>query len=583
MKQETRQCQNCHQNFIIEPDDLMFYEKIRVPIPTWCSECRMKRRLLFRNERILYHRKCDAPSHSESLISVYSPDKQLKVCDQEYWWSDAWDPLDYGSAYDFSRPFFEQFRSLFNGVFWPNLVNSNGKNSEYCHTVINLKNCYFVFGAGDSENILYSNEVDYGKDSLDLSYSISNELCYQNLFCNECYRVFFSSFSQNSSDSFFLCDCNGCVNCFGCIGLRNKAYHIFNVPYSKDEYAEKIKSFDLSRYSKLQEMRKIFSEFCLKFPHRYSRLFKSVGSSGDNLWFTKNAQHCFDSVGEGMEDAKDVILTFTKAVKDVQSSYSIGNGSSLVYDSISVTGSHDVAFSKKVWSGNNVRYSFNCHDSSNIFGCVNLRNKSYCILNRQYTKEDYNSLVPRIIQHMNEMPYVDKKGRVYKYGEFFPTEISPFAYNETLAQEYYPLTKQEILSEGYEWKDPDTKSYAVTLPSAEIPDAIADVSDDVIDKIIGCAHNGECSHQCATAFRIIPEEIQFYRRMNLPLPRLCPNCRHYERLAQRNPLKLWHRQCMCDRSGHFHEGNCPNEFETSYAPERKEIVYCEQCYQAEIS
>ncbi|MFH1193084.1 MAG: hypothetical protein V1656_02080 [Candidatus Jorgensenbacteria bacterium] len=34
---------------------------------------------------------------------------------------------------------------------------------------------------------------------------------------------------------------------------------------------------------------------------------------------------------------------------------------------------------------------------------------------------------------------------------------------------------------------------------------------------------------------------------------------------------------------HIHGGGkCPNEFETSYAPERKEIVYCESCYNAEV-
>jgi len=70
--------------------------------------------------------------------------------------------------------------------------------------------------------------------------------------------------------------------------------------------------------------------------------------------------------------------------------------------------------------------------------------------------------------------------------------------------------------------------------------------------------------------------------LNLPLPRLCPNCRHYQRLAQRNPLKLWHRQCMCKKENHEHNGKCEVEFETSYAPERPEIIYCERCYQQEV-
>lgn len=32
-----------------------------------------------------------------------------------------------------------------------------------------------------------------------------------------------------------------------------------------------------------------------------------------------------------------------------------------------------------------------------------------------------------------------------------------------------------------------------------------------------------------------------------------------------------------------HNGRpCPNEFETTYSPERKEIVYCEDCYLREV-
>jgi len=89
--------------------------------------------------------------------------------------------------------------------------------------------------------------------------------------------------------------------------------------------------------------------------------------------------------------------------------------------------------------------------------------------------------------------------------------------------------------------------------------------------------------QCTEAFKIVPEEIKFYKRMSLPLPRLCPNCRHYQRLKLRNPLKLWDRQCMCDKENHFHgKDKCKIEFKTSYSPERLEIVYCEKCYQQEI-
>ena len=237
-----------------------------------------------------------------------------------------------------------------------------------------------------------------------------------------------------------------------------------------------------------------------------------------------------------------------------------------------------------------VYYSYNCTTCSDIFGCVGLRNKQYCILNRQYAKEEYEALVSKMIKHMGTLPYVDAMGRTYRYGEFFPTELSPFAYNEAIAQEYFPLTKEQTLAKGYRWREPEARQYAVTKKPDHLPDHVRDVTDSILNETIGCAHEGKCTEQCTTAFKIIPQELQFYRRMNLPLPRLCPNCRHYERLKQRNPLKLWHRQCMCDykvyqntvKQPHHPEGRCPNEFETSYAPDRKEIVYCEQCYNAEV-
>src|SRR5579864_9029045 len=110
MTAETRTCQNCKQPFTIDPEDFDFYKKIAVPPPTFCPECRMKRRFAWRNEHNLYRRKDDATG--KDIFSGFSPDISLKIYEKEYWMSDAWDPLIYGKNYDFSRPFFEQFKEL---------------------------------------------------------------------------------------------------------------------------------------------------------------------------------------------------------------------------------------------------------------------------------------------------------------------------------------------------------------------------------------------------------------------------------------------------------------------------------------
>ena len=175
---------------------------------------------------------------------------------------------------------------------------------------------------------------------------------------------------------------------------------------------------------------------------------------------------------------------------------------------------------------------------------------------------------------MIDIPYIDKKGREYRYGEFFPTEISPFPYNDTVAQDYMPLTKEKAEAQGYVWGGSTTREYTITKKAADLPVRIADVADSFTGDVIECVHQGTCTDQCATAFRVTPNELQFYKQFGIPLPRLCFNCRHWDRLRQRNPLKLWHRKCM--------QEGCSNEFETSFSPERPEKEYCEACYQAEV-
>jgi len=73
-KSEKKQCQNCQKDFVIEPDDFLFYEKIKVPPPTFCPECRLQRKMTFRNENNLHKRKCKLCNNN--IISIYSNDNE---------------------------------------------------------------------------------------------------------------------------------------------------------------------------------------------------------------------------------------------------------------------------------------------------------------------------------------------------------------------------------------------------------------------------------------------------------------------------------------------------------------------------
>jgi hypothetical protein len=167
-----------------------------------------------------------------------------------------------------------------------------------------------------------------------------------------------------------------------------------------------------------------------------------------------------------------------------------------------------------------------------------------------------------------------------EWGEFFPTTISPFAYNETVAQHYFPMTKEQVLAKAWRWYDRPARDYQVTMAYSDVPQSIAETDDLILKEIIGCrsqeTEEGRQKHTaCTTAFRVTPDELTLHRKMNMPIPEYCFPCRFRDRLNKRTPRKLWHRQCM-------NEG-CQNEFETSYAPDRPETVYCEGCYQNAVN
>ncbi|MFA6177551.1 MAG: hypothetical protein WC694_01495 [Candidatus Paceibacterota bacterium] len=388
-KSENKICQNCEKDFVIEPDDFGFYEKIKVPLPTFCTDCRRQRRWAWRNKMSLFNRKCDLCG--KGVVSIYAPDSGLTIYCNKCWWSDKWDAKSYGSDYDFSKTFFSQFRELIRKVPHMSVVNDDGiasLNCEYTHDWWFSKNCYMCFSGWHAENAMYCFFSLAGKDIVD------------------------------------------------CMNLRSKNEFLYE---------------------------------CIRCATSY------------------------------------------------------------------------------------------CHSSKHLFGCCAIKHGQYCILNKEYSKEEYFKLRDKLIEHMK------KTG---EYGEFFPASMSNFGYNETMAMEYFPLSKEEAKKGGYKWWDKIQKTInKETLKSEHIPDSILDISENILNEVLTCV-------ECGRNYKIIQNEFTFYKKYSIPIPRKCFFCRNSDRLKLENSLKLWHRKCM--------NIGCQNEFETSYAPNRPEIVYCEKCYQQEV-
>ncbi|MBI3626828.1 hypothetical protein HY224_02175 [Candidatus Uhrbacteria bacterium] len=573
----SQQCLNCKTKFDILPEHLAYYEKLKVPAPTWCPDCRQKRRYAWRNERVLYRRNCDLCR--KNIVTIYSPNKPFKVYCPECWWSDKWSALDAGQDFDFSQPFFPQWQKMQLKIPRIALLTKNSTNSDYTNHANNNKSCYMSFGVMDSENMLYCTNIwKESRDSVDC-YLGNNEggaeLAYQCVDSSKIYKCQFGNLLKNCNDCFYCYDMRGCSNCFLSYNLRNKQYCFLNKQYTPEEYKKLVDQYHLGSFSVREELLKKYSEVVAsQAVHRYAQIENSTNATGNVISRSKNAIYMFDA--DETEDCAYSIVV--PDVKDTLDAYHVGFDTELVYDSHALIHCYNVHFSHLSYHNSNLEYCDGCHNSENLFACVGLRKNSYCIFNKQYSEAEYQKSRQKIVDHMI------KTG---EYGQFFPAQLSPFGYNETTGATYMPMTKDEVLRSGWKWEDlvPGTFGKETVKPG-QMVDQIKDVPDAALKDIFACV-------RCQKDYTVIKPELDFYRSQNIPLPRQCPDCRYKGLISRRLPRKLWGRSCNCSGQGlegrhknsneHFHgSSKCPNKFETAYAPDRPEIIYCEACYQKEI-
>jgi hypothetical protein len=277
--------------------------------------------------------------------------------------------------------------------------------------------------------------------------------------------------------------------------------------------------------------------------------------TGNYIIESKGCRDCYD-----IRQSEDcAYCQCIVSLKDSMDVIHFGGNTELIYESTNIgQEAYHCMFHAFGYGSKECLYCDNVHYSSHCFGCAGLHQKQYCILNKQYTKEAYEALVPRIIADMREQG---------AWGEFFPIALSPFAYNETTAQEHVPLTKETAEARGWRWREEGDEMPNVPkiLRADQLPVSIRDVPDDILQCAIRCEATGR-------PFRIVKQELDFYRQWDLPNPHFHPDERHRRRMALRNPRKLWERSC----------GKCGNSIQTTYAPDRPEIVYCEECYLKEV-
>lgn len=509
---------------------MAFYEKISpvfqgviqpIPPPSLCPECRLQRRLAFRNQIYVYQRPSSVTGHT--IFSRFPAEVPFPVVENTWWYSDAWDACSYGRKTDCSQPFFPQLQALRDVVPHRTLSLHQAENCDYCNNATGIKNCYLVFNTTGTEDSLYCENCTWAKDCIDCTFCPGSELCWDCTRCERCYHLRSSTFCEDCSESAYLTHCYSCKHCFGCINLSHKEFCIFNEQKTEAEYTAFLQSFPSTSWQAHRETVEHCQQLWLNQPRPHSIIHTSEHATGNNILGSKNVTDCFF-----VEDCEDSRFCFGLygPVRSCMDFSFFGKKAELLYEVTQCgIGDSRVLFCMDCWDGNSdLLYCWMCQGCQDCFGCVGLQKKKYCILNVQYTQEEYEALVPQIIATMR------KTG---EFGEFFPLSFSPFPYNKTVAQTYFPLSQQETEAQGLTWYAQESEDNAKAIDASALPDGHPVSDDSLIVR----------SEQSGKAFRITEQEIKRYRALSTPLPRTTYDERMEERIRILGGIRLYNRTC----------------------------------------
>lgn len=529
-------CKQLGISFSVTDADLAFYKKIsptiagtkfEIPAPSFSPQARLARRMSWRNDRSFYKRKCDHTG--QSMISIYPEKTAFPVFHPDAWWGDSWDGVDFGQEFSFKKPFFSQWQELMQKVPRKGIDIVNCENSYYCNYCGDAKNCYLDIAGEGNEDCYYNLFTKHSKTCVDCTFVYNSEEVYQSLNCTRVQNVKYGFRLENSFDCVYSFDLKGCNNCVFSANLRRKEFHIFNKPYSKSEYQKKILELGIHDPSRQVEHVETWKKLIEESVHRDMYIINSENSSGDDIFNSKNCTNSYN-----VNNSEDCAYLYD--VLDAKDCYDLNYSlyhPEMSYELISTLNMKYSAFSMASHYCHNVYYSDQCENSSNLFGCIGLKRKEYCILNKQYSKSEYEELLPKIISHMQETK---------EWGEFFPSSLSPWGYNETVAQEYFPIDEEIADRFSFNWREKEEK----VLDQAEA---------------VTCKKTGK-------NFKHTKQDLEFYKKMSIRPPEMSPDARHLERLSLRNKRHLFEATC----------GSCGEGIMTTTSPEVDRKVYCEGCY-----
>lgn len=289
---------------------------------------------------------------------------------------------------------FQQFQDEFNKLklkYPPRTTNVlRSENADYGNYLYDCKNIYFCFDCVGCVDSTYLFDSFKAINCLDGDYVVESQNCYECIDVVAANNCAYIIGSDRIYDSFFCWDCNDCHDLINCVHLKNKQYCIGNKQYSEEEYKKKKEEILKKPIEEnLAEMKNI----SMKFPVTITRVLNSVNSDyGNHVTNSKNLYLCFDcnkSEDSGYMYDSHYMKHAYDTTQCAQSDF--------IYecsDSARLNNCHHMAFCADIFDS---AFCEDCSNSNHLFGCARTANKEYCILNKQYTKEEYEKQIKEIM------------------------------------------------------------------------------------------------------------------------------------------------------------------------------------------
>jgi hypothetical protein len=444
-------------------------------------------------------------------------------------WLQEFDRLAGSNIWEYTWNFFPDLGNLLAQSYLPNFMYRwDNENCDYADIVMNAKNTYLsITMVTDVQNIAYSRSVKNHCENVIASIMVWKDS--SNVFESSCvissYNVFYSHTIQSSNNIWCSSNLINCSECIRCNGLENKSYCVDNKSYSKEEYFTIKQSF-LNDKKNLTDYR----TWELIEWNQWSTncMWHGIINSNDldNAYYVNQTHHW-----------RNIILFWSS--EDNEYVYDVTNAWSPywnhLYGWFSLGGEHIYNSCHVAVPCTNIFYSYYLDNCSFCLGCIWLKNKSYCILNKQYTKEERYEKVDEIFKDMDK-----DEGQGSQLGKFFPASMNPFYFNDTAAYLIDPsFTKEEVTAKWYLWRDEpikvDIPADAQVVKSSELASYEWWLSPDgtltpalsqslslgegatrhINAEILKCVIQDEAWNY----YRIIPMEYKFLMKHGLPLPR----------------------------------------------------------------